>query len=103
MSRHLDSQSNSSISMPKPYSTMTFKNYRNMWQRPFIFYADFECSIIPNKDPNTIAKHVANSAMFYFVCAYDSSRNKLYTFEGPNCVAEMIVKLRKISWDCANE
>ena len=50
--------------MTKPESKMKFKNYKNMLQRPFICYADFECSIIPNKDPNTIAKHVANSAMF---------------------------------------
>ena len=69
-----------------------FKNYKNMLQRPFIVYADFECSIIPNKDPNKIARHVPNSAMFYFACTYDSSRNKLYTFEGADCVADMIKK-----------
>ena len=51
-------------------------------------------------DDTKIAKHVANSAMFYFVCTYDNSKNKLYTFEGEDCVVKMIRKLRSIGFDC---
>ena len=62
-----------------------------MLQRPFICYADFECSITTKKDPNKIAKHVPNSAMFYVVCTYDDSNNKLCKLEGEDCYIKMIV------------
>jgi hypothetical protein len=67
---------------------MKFKNYKNTLQRPYIVYADFEASIIPNDDDIKVAKHVPNSAMFYFVCTYDNSKNRLYTFEGADCVSK---------------
>ena len=31
----------------------------NELQRAFIVYADFECSKIPNDDPEQIAKHIS--------------------------------------------
>ena len=40
---------------------------------------------------------------FYFVCTFDSSRNELFTFEGDNCLLDMINKLYEISDDCIAE
>ena len=59
-----------------------------MLQRPFICYAEFECSIIPNKDPEKVAKHVANSAMFHFVCPCLNMHN---------CIPENMEKMKLIN------
>ncbi len=47
-----------------------FKNYKNMLERPFIVYADFECSLIPTERSDKIARHEPHSASccFVFVC-----------------------------------
>ena len=47
-----------------------------MLERPFIVYADTECSLIKTDDPNKVARHVVNSACFYFVCTYDHSKTE---------------------------
>ena len=99
MDKHFNCNNNCNIELPADGAIMKFKNYKNTLQRPYIVYADFECSIIPNKDDdNKVAKHVANSAMFYFVCTYDNSKNKLYTFEGEDCEIKMIrqIKIHRI-------
>ena len=101
MDKHFNCQNNCNVELPADGAIMNFKSYKNTLQRPYIVYADFECSIIPNKDDdNKVAKHVVNSAMFYFVCTYDNSKNKVYTFEGEDCVIKMIRKLRYIGFDC---
>ena len=40
---------------------------------------------------------------FYFVCTYDNSRDKLYKFEGEECVIKMIRKLRSIGFKCIQQ
>ena len=40
---------------------MKFKNYKNKLERPFIVYADTECTLVKTNDPNKIHEHVVNS------------------------------------------
>ena len=47
--------------------------------------------------------HKANSACCYFVCTYDSSRNKVYEFVGENCVNELLNTLKIIAGGCITE
>ena len=82
---------------------MKFENYKNKLVRPFIIYADTESTLAPTTDEHKINKHIINSCCFYFVCTFDSSRNELFTFEGDNCVLDMISKLYEISDDCIAE
>ena len=80
MRKHYDCHNNCNLSLPKEGTTMKFKNFKNMLERPFIVYADFECSLIPTDMSDKIAKHEPNSASAYFVCTFDNSRNRLYKF-----------------------
>ena len=66
---------------------MKFKNHKNKLERPYIVYADCEAAlqrIDKQLGGNTqlIHKHNINSCCYYFVCTYDSSKNRLKTFEG---------------------
>ena len=74
------------IKLPEPGSTMEFKNYKNMIERPFMVYADTECSLCQTGDEEKIARHEANSACFYFVCTFDTSRNRLWKHVVPDCI-----------------
>ena len=103
MSKHFDCHNNCNLELPAEGTTMKFKNYKNMLERPFIVYADFECSLIPTDMADKIAKHEPNSAAAYFVCTFDSSRNKLYKFEGRDCVINMIEQLRLLASRCVKE
>lgn len=66
-------------------------------------YADFECSLIPTDMSDKIAKREPNGACCYFVCTFDSSRNILYTFEGRDCVVNVIERLRLLASRCVKE
>ena len=96
------------IKLPEEGSTMKFKNHKNKLERPFIVYADCE-STLEKVDRqvcgNTelIHKHNINSCCYYFVCTYDSSKNKLKTFEGDNCIEDMVVELKELSDECIEE
>ena len=83
--------------MPKEGAKMKFKNYKNMLERPFILYADFECSLIPTDAVDKIARHEPNSAAAYFDCTFGNSRNKYYKFERKYCANNLILKFREIS------
>ena len=67
-----------------------FFKYKNLLERPFIVYADFESSLIPTTGVVTNDMDKANSACCHFVCTFDSSRNKLYEFIGQSCVIELL-------------
>ena len=45
---------------------MKFKNFKNQLERPWIVYADTECSLCPTGDKNKIDRHEPNSACFLF-------------------------------------
>ena len=96
------------IKLPEEGSTMKFKNFKNKLERPYIVYADCEASLqkLQNtKGNNTelLHKHEVNSCCFYFVCTYDSSQNIMKTFDGDNCIEEMIIELYRISETCIQE
>ena len=62
------------VTLPDPSlghkTVMKFENYKNKLKRPYIVYADTECTLNPSDDPKKIMTHVPNSACFYFVCNY---------------------------------
>ena len=62
------------IELPDPHSYMQFVNFINKLVRLFLVTADFECTPVPIDDEHKYARHVANSAFFYFMCSYDSSK-----------------------------
>ena len=66
-------------------------------------YADCESSLIPTGDAIKIHKHIANSDCCYFVCTFESSRNKLYEFIGDKCVVELLDTLNKLADNCIQE
>ena len=94
---------------------MKFTNHKNKLMRPYIVYADTECSLIPSDDdplgrnpsehgvrhdPNKLATHVPNSACIYFVCNYDETQNKQMIWYGENCIYDMVMELYKIAEEC---
>jgi hypothetical protein len=91
------------ISLPKEGDKMAFFNYKNLLERPFMEYADFESSLIPTGESKKIHMHKANSACCYFVCTFGSSRNQLYNFIGENCVIELLNTLNTLANSCIEE
>ena len=65
---------------------MKFKNHKNKLERPFIVYADTECTLEKTTDKHKIHKHVVNSCCFYFVCTYDNSKNRLWYSTDKDCI-----------------
>ena len=63
------------LKMPEKGEVMTFKNYKNTLERPFIIYADTEATNVKLDDKNKLTKHIVNSCAYYFVCTFDKSRN----------------------------
>ena len=96
------------IKLPEEGSTMKFKNHKNKLERPYIVYADCE-STLEKVDKQVcghtelLHKHKINSCCYYFVCTYDSSKNKLKTFEGDNCIEDMVIELKELSDECIEE
>ena len=82
---------------------MKFNNYKNKLIRPYIVYLDFECTLKSEEDEYKHTRHVANSACYYFVCNFDSSKNKLVKFVGENCVVELLISLYKLAEKCIEE
>jgi len=88
---------------------MKFKNFKNKLKRPFYAVLDCEACLVHQQVANSKAntkkldKHVINSCCFNFICTFDSSRNQLYTFRGPNCLEEMVKKLTELSDECIEE
>ena len=103
LTKHFNTENNCNLQLPAIGSTMKFKSHKNMMERPFICYCDFECSLIPTGMSDKIARHEPNSAMLYFVCTFDDSRNKLYKFEGGNCVINLLEQLRLLAKRCILE
>ena len=97
------------LKLPEEGKTMKFKNYKNMLERPFIVYCDTESTleklqeVSEDKKSEKIHKHVTNSCCYYFVCNFDPTRNVLKTFEGPDCIQEMIVELKELADKCVIE
>ena len=50
------------IELPNEGDTMAFFSYKNLLERPWTVYAEFESSLIPAGEEVTIYIHKANSA-----------------------------------------
>ena len=93
---------------------MKFKMCKNMIERSVMFINDFESTLLKGearqmsgkwKEANTqiIHEYHPNSCCFQFMCTFDSSRNLLKTFEGYDCVGNMITEMYKMSQECIKE
>ena len=82
---------------------MQFKSHKNKLKRPYIIYADTECSLVPTGLPDKTHKHAPNSACFYLVRDHDSSQNRLEYYIGENCIVDMLVEMTKISDRCIEQ
>ena len=91
------------LKLPEPGSVMKFKNFKNKLERPFIVYADTECTLVKTNDPNKIHEHVVNSCCFQFVCSYDSSKNRLWHSTDADCITQMIRELYTLGEWCNTE
>ena len=95
------------LRLPEEGAVMKFKNYKNKLERPFIVYCDTESTLQKTNETacksEKIHRHVTNSCCYYFVCTFDSSRNYIKTFEGENCVEDMIVELKELADTCVLE
>ena len=91
------------LKLPEKDTYMKFENHKNKLVRPFIIYADTESTLIKTEDINKIHKHVINSCCYYFVCTFDNSRNKIKTFDGEDCLFNMITDLYNLSTECFKE
>ena len=103
MRKHYDCHNNCNLVLPPTQQSMAFRNYKNMVERPFIVYCDFECSLVKTEMSDNIARHEPNSAAAYFACAFDCSRNRYYKFEGRNCALNVIEQLRFLATRCVEE
>ena len=80
------------IKLPSPDNAhMQFKNHKNKLKRPYVIYADTECSLVQTSLKDKTHKHVPNSACFYLVCDHDPSQNRLEYYIGENCIVDMLV------------
>jgi hypothetical protein len=76
---------------------MKFKNHKNMLERPWIAYGDLEATLRPTGRDDRVARHEPNSACIYLVCTYDSSKNRLWTYVGEDCIVQMILELNRMA------
>ena len=97
---YTDNFENLVASLPDEGSTMKFKNFKNKLERPFVVYADCEATLLRDEKAGVLHKHIANSCCYYFVCTYDSSKNKLMTFVGNDCIYKMIQSLMELAKKC---
>lgn len=50
-----------------------------------------------------MARHVVNSACFYFVCTYDHSKNRMWSHVGEDSIYEMIIELSSLADECIQQ
>ena len=81
------------IKLPDPGTQMEFKNFKNEIERPYIAYFDFESSHQKTDRECCISRHEPNSVCVHFVCTYDSSKNRLWSYVGLDCVEQLLLEL----------
>ena len=88
------------LALAKEGEVMEFNNYKNKIERPYIVYADCECSLIPTNGKYNIAEHVPNYACFFLVCSCDATQNIMWHATGEDCVAKMVVEVGSLATKC---
>lgn len=92
---------------------LSFKNYKNEIEVPFIIYADIESLLVPevsndeesemttqSSTPNDATqRHIANSIGYYFHARIDPSLSHYETFFGPDCIPKFIDRLKDLMID----
>ena len=91
------------VRLPEKVEFMEFYNFKNKLSRPFVVYANFECSLIKSDEPGILQKHEPNSAAFYFVNTFEPIKNKLWSYVGQDCVSKLIIELNELSQECINK
>ena len=84
---------------------MEFTKLKNQLERPYVVYADFECTLVkPENDNDTVQhNHKPNSVALYLVCSYDNTKNELSSCVGEDCVSKLLVKLNQIAEKCIED
>ncbi len=100
---HYSTTNNCNLELPKEGASMSFHNHKDKMERPFMVYADWECSLIKTHEEGKTHRHVANSCSYYFVCTFDETRNIYETFKGEHCTIEMVKKLKELAKTCIAE
>jgi hypothetical protein len=68
--------------------------------RPYVIYADSECTNVKSNDKNKVSMHMVNSVRAYLVCEHDETQNKEFVWYGKNCIINMIFDLSIIAEEC---
>ncbi|MFM7989863.1 MAG: hypothetical protein ACKPKO_62170, partial [Candidatus Fonsibacter sp.] len=55
------------LKLPEASRVMEFTNFKNQLERPYIIYADTECTLVKSNESGVLHKHVANSACFFIL------------------------------------
>ncbi|XP_044312511.1 uncharacterized protein LOC123037093 [Drosophila rhopaloa] len=88
---------------PTPNSVTKFKNFYKKLSPPIVIYADIEAVLknihtainTPTNSSTTKAqKHIACVVSFCVVHKYDSTLNKQWTYEGPDCIKQFCKALK---------
>ena len=91
------------IKLPKEDTFMRYISFKHMLERPYVVYADTECSLIPTNNANNVAQHVATSDCFYVRCTYDHTKNRMWSHVGEDRVYEMILELPALAAECIDK
>ena len=92
------------IKLPPPANAhMQFKSNKNKLKRPYVIYADTECSSVQTGLPDKTHTHVPNSACFYLVCDHDPSQNRLEYYIGENGIVDILIEMTKIKDKCIEQ
>ncbi|KAB0800410.1 hypothetical protein PPYR_06150 [Photinus pyralis] len=89
------------LEMPKPGTTVHFKDYQFKQTAPFIMYCDLECLVQDfhgDETRNTLKykEHIVCSIAYYLHCTFDNSLSKLEMKRGEDCInwfTEQLVKI----------
>ena len=102
ISKRYNFDTNSTLNkLPLPDNAkMQFKSHKNKLRRPYIIYADTECSLVPTGLKDKTRKYIPNSPCFYIVCYHDPSQSRLEYYIGGHCIVDKLIEITEISDQC---
>lgn len=90
-------QEGTQIELPEEGTTMQFKNFKGMLHRPFVIYADFECSLKDTGDVNKTQKHYVNSYAFKVVSRYGLEEEEFKLYRGSDAGSHFFRTMLKLT------